>query len=707
METQLGTQVEQLFQTQQYMPRTATRDIALKLHGLSELLQLTPYNSTGQFQKKLGPISLSEIEPIRIICPISMTCTTSTCKPVHLEQLTRTRDIPIVTLIQGNKILKNVLVMTGVCNTCRTHYGADHESFLVPVENQGSHIVEKRQEIYLNSARYFKVGTSLWVDQTFSNAVLNAMYSFHASANTYTQYWNNTFGLTAVSSKFKIGRKHIWQTFTQESIWIIAQSADIEFESDLNLPIDDVVREAFEALGKKGVMLPAHGHECSDCSKPYKRLDGQLVSNVAPVKMVVLDGIVMGPTYCAYPGCQGGLLNARGGSFCAVYEIEYGNKCRVVGCTRMREPDTQACSTHSAQWKKNVSQRSKSTLSGLQHIIRTGAQEPWQRGPNNHSTQPHDADHPEEPERKNYFSPNRWYCVETMCAPCGVVLAWTKFAKSESPTNILGWLKEVYPSQEDRPAYVCIDKACVVMKTAIIDRTIWNEWKSTTRFIVDSYHYTNHCATDEICHTWCNPAPQDGSAPNLVGDRIDKNGNTVKVWEFNTEACEQLNAWLGGYESILKRMTFENFNWFLHVMIFYHVKHVLAKIKKSSVQKTTANKNTAANENTATSENIATKENTTANEKSTASEESNEEDSDDDESSSDPDVLQVLSNHEDEDTSDESEDENSESVDTSTGSGESNSSESDKNGNVESENESSGSTENESSESDIHMHLSN
>ena len=238
------------------------------------------------------------------------------------------------------------------------------------------------------------------------------------------------------------------------------------------------------------------------------------------------------------------------------------------------------------------------------------------------------------------------------------------------------------------------------MKTAIIDQTIWNEWKSTTCFIVDSYHYTNHHATDEICHTWCNPALQDGSAPNLVGDRIDKNGNTVKVQEFNTEACEQLNAWLGGYESILKYMTFENFNWFLHVMIFYHVKHVLAKIKKSSVQKTTANKNTA------TSENIATKENTTANEKSTASEESNEEDSDDDESSSD-DVLQVLSNHKDEDTSDESEDENSESVDTSTRSGGSNSSESDKNGNVESENESSGSTENESSESDIYMHLSN
>src|SRR6266704_2316591 len=428
------------------------------------------------------------------------------------------------------------------------------------------------------------------------------MYSFHVSANTYTQYWNNTFGLTATSDQFKIGWKHIWQTFIQESIQVIAQSAGIEFESDLNLPIDDVVGKAFEALGEKGVMLSAHGHVCSDCSKPYKRADGQIVSKAAPVKMVVLDGIVMGPTYCAYPKCQQGLLNAQGGSFCAVHEIEYGDKCQIVGCTRMRESDTQACSTHAAQWKTNVNQKSKSTLSGLQHIIRTGAQEPWQRGPNNHSTQPHDADHPEEQECKNYFSPNRWYCVETMCAPCGVVLAWTKFAKSESPTNILGWFKEVYLLQEDRPAYVCIDKACVVMKTAIIDRKIWNEWKSSTRFIVDSYHYTNHRATDEICHTWCSPAPQDGSAPNLVGERIDKNGNTVKVREFNTEACEQLNAWLSGYESILKCMTVENFNWFLHVMLFYHVEHVLAKMKTLSVQKTMADKKNTANKKTTVSE---------------------------------------------------------------------------------------------------------
>jgi hypothetical protein len=38
-----------------------------------------------------------------------------------------------------------------------------------------------------------------------------------------------------------------------------------------------------------------------------------------------------------------------------------------------------------------------------------------------------------------------------------------------------------------------------------------------------------------------------------------------------------LNAWIGGFESILKRMTPGNFNWFLHSMLFYHTQRVLKK----------------------------------------------------------------------------------------------------------------------------------
>ena len=101
--------------------------------------------------------------------------------------------------------------------------------------------------------------------------------------------------------------------------------------------------------------------------------------------------------------------------------------------------------------------------------------------------------------RRNYFTPSHFYCVETICAPCGIVIAWAKFAKSISPTNILNFLETIYPTEESRPAYICIDKACLVLQTAISNGSWDAVWKNTTRFIVDTYHYINHHLTDYLC----------------------------------------------------------------------------------------------------------------------------------------------------------------------------------------------------------------
>ena len=111
--------------------------------------------------------------------------------------------------------------------------------------------------------------------------------------------------------------------------------------------------------------------------------------------------------------------------------------------------------------------------------------------------QPHDQDSPEN-QRLNYFRPAQFYCVETITAPCCVVIAWTKFARSESPTNIMAFLESIYSTEESRPDYICINKACLVLKHCISSGK-WHEWENTSRFIVDSYHYTNHEVTNELC----------------------------------------------------------------------------------------------------------------------------------------------------------------------------------------------------------------
>ena len=217
-------------------------------------------------------------------------------------------------------------------------------------------------------------------------------------------------------------------------------------------------------------------------------------------------------------------MNSRGGVFCELHQHQFGARCHVQNCTNYKVAGTKACLSHQNLWTKHVQQHKRQTLPGARRVF----QQP--------NTQPaHDDEPTEEFQRKTYFSPSRFYCVETICAPCGVVIAWAKFPKSESPTNILAFLESVFPVEESRPDYICIDKACAVLRTAIANGS-WDQiWKKTTRFIVDAYHYINHRTTDHLCRKWCNPAPLDGSAPNLVIIEKDRDGNNYYKRAFNTQ----------------------------------------------------------------------------------------------------------------------------------------------------------------------------
>ena len=265
----------------------------------------------------------------------------------------------------------------------------------------------------------------------------------------------------------------------------------------------------------------------------------------APVKMVVLDGIVMVHSIVLMVIVHQ-ILKMHMEDLSVLSMKTNGEPDAVCITVTIRNTGMSlSCHRHAGEWNKHVKNHSCHSYHGARrHLQRPGENILWQ--PAAHvNLQPHD-EATSETHRRNYFNPSCFYCVEKTCAPCGIVIAWAKFAKSESPTNILNFLETVYPTEESRPAYICIDKACLVLQTAIANGSCDAVWKNTTRFIVDTYHYINHRLTDYLCQKWCNPAPQDGSAPNLVVVSTDNHGQLYLKRAFNTQACEQLNAWLGG-----------------------------------------------------------------------------------------------------------------------------------------------------------------
>jgi hypothetical protein len=572
--------------------------LGLKLDALARVLGLYPVKKSGKFKGKLKSVSHKRIQAVYTLCPNTPTCRKADCQKRALYQWTRQRDVPLVRMIKNFIVYDKTLVFSGHCKKCETMYYADHQR--TPHGDEGQHA-----RVYLNSAQYTKIGQNLWVDRAFSNAVLSGMYTFHASAAAYAEFWNNAFDINDIG---KLSRRQVWQAFVQESIQLVASASNTDLTIMDHLPIDEVTKEAFNILGINGVIKSADQHSCSECTQKYRSTadrigeananeadivgmedrnivieEGREEANdddeeeAAPVKMVVLDGIIMGHTHCAFDGCDADLGNARGGVYCPFHELSYGGLCHAANCENPNMAGTLACEQHQGKWRRHVMNHRCQVLGGYRRALRRPDETwPWMpQAPD--QVQPHDEE-PAVRSRDSFIAP-RMYCVETICAPCGVVVAWTKFSKAESPTNILNFLGSVYPEKDQRPAYVCIDKACMVLRTCL-NNARWEDWLETSRFIVDAYHYINHRATDEMCRTWCNPAPLNGSAPNLVTTERDAQGQLYYKRAFNTEACEQLNAWLGGFESILKRMTSGNFNWFLHTMLFYHTMQVLKKQSK-------------------------------------------------------------------------------------------------------------------------------
>ena len=56
------------------------------------------------------------------------------------------------------------------------------------------------------------------------------------------------------------------------------------------------------------------------------------VAKATPVKLVVMDGVVIGATHCAYDDCTQDLARLRGGVFCMYHELLCDNLCHMCDC---------------------------------------------------------------------------------------------------------------------------------------------------------------------------------------------------------------------------------------------------------------------------------------------------------------------------------------------------------------------------------------
>lgn len=152
--------------------------------------------------------------------------------------------------------------------------------------------------------------------------------------------------------------------------------------------------------------------------------------------------------------------------------------------------------------------------------------------------------------------------------------------RSESGSQVLAFLNKIFPPSY-RPSFIAYDNSCSLLAHIFSGADEVNRnWFTTTRFIVDSFHYVTHRVTDHFCRVYCNPAPADGSQPDLVILKTDDDGIIHSTRAFNTETAEQLNSWLSAYEGPMKQMSSIRFDFVFHCLMLVYKEEIEDRIQQ-------------------------------------------------------------------------------------------------------------------------------
>ncbi|KAJ7867067.1 hypothetical protein B0H13DRAFT_2236758 [Mycena leptocephala] len=463
----------------------------------------------------------------------------------------------------------------------------------------------------------------IWVHRRIALAQENAVLNFHSGWSNFAQCLSDTIG--------KIPALPFDNPNIDCCAW---PHGHFRLSNTNSQVIANTIREYIGANG--GVVAGAMSHGCSDCThmKCYKsnllaagvalddRADG--VTNDPTrhatadprqsqeeipgepnllyeprqeeppadgrrgyTRLAAMDGKTITHEISAVTICQNDLVNYKNGRFCEAH-LDLRNICGIVTCGQpIHSAGVLTCDerAHKVWHSQYLNRFARQSFPGVQRVIRKqtagqsriGTAAITAAGPSLHPTLP-SFKGVEGTEVSHTFRARKIYCLQTIQWAFGCPIGWGKCYTSESSSQVLEFINRVWvDNPESKPGFIAYDDACNLLRH-IVTQDPEDLWIKTTRFIVDSWHYIGHCATDVLCRLWCNPAPTNGSQPDLVTVQVDENGRTHTTRAFNTETAEQLNAWISGFESQLQQMSAKNYDFTVHVIMLLYKEKVDRRI---------------------------------------------------------------------------------------------------------------------------------
>ncbi|KAK0454237.1 uncharacterized protein EV420DRAFT_1621492 [Desarmillaria tabescens] len=440
-----------------------------------------------------------------------------------------------------------------------------------------------------------------------------------------TQYYPDRYRLRCDTQYLRILKHGVWEEaiLSFHCSWRIKTGRTPTFSCAANSKTDVLVSAVREEIGRDGGIVPgAMEHACMDCThkKCYRQdlidegadfgeevgliageddvegLEGssEEINNTEPdlengdseidtvdqlyaqvlaenelapegprgySRLAVIDGKTM--------RCTGALTNYKKGRFCRDHALEgLDDICGIVSCGRPRM-----------------------TFPGVQRVIQAQQAHAIDSLIDSSMTPATTGNVPfrvELPELKGLagnkivhtFRARTTYCLQTVQWACSTPIGWGKCFTAESPSQVLTIIDNIWKDHSQyKPNFIAYNSSCKLLRH-IVTQNPSNPWISSTKFIVDAWHYIGHKATDSLCQLWCNPAPRNGAQPDLVLVENDNDGHPHLTRAFNTETAEQFNAWLNGFKAQLRQMSNVNYDFFIHALMLLYKEDIGQRIEK-------------------------------------------------------------------------------------------------------------------------------
>ncbi|KAK0439478.1 uncharacterized protein EV420DRAFT_1733676 [Desarmillaria tabescens] len=471
-----------------------------------------------------------------------------------------------VDVLMANRSWRKAFLFIAQCNACLARYYPDKILLHGNVPGRGS-------QILVAEAKYLRISKhGLWADRSITLDQEESIVHHSSGWSNFVDFLNARMSGKAIT--FRQSQRLFVEHFSRRLL--VSHRKESTFRCPSNATTDILVANG-------GTVPGAMEHSCMDCTHkngdPADNILQQqnLARDISPpegprgyTRMAVIDGKTMKHRICSVQACKNPLTNYKRGRFCKLH-LEAGMEdiCGIHGTVTCADP------SHQAFYRKWSHRFQRMTFPGIQRAMEEAIGQDLTTTTltqNQFRIQLPDLGGVTGNDVVHTFRARSIYCLQTVQWSCGMPIGWGKCYAAESPTQVHAIIDRIWDGHhEHKLAIIAYDSSCKLLRH-IMTQNPNDHWLSSTKFIVDAWHYIGHKATDVLC--------RDGSQPDLVQVHEDSNGTKHLTWAFNTKTAEQFNSWLAGFESQLRQMSNINYDFYIHSLMLLYKEKVEQRIQK-------------------------------------------------------------------------------------------------------------------------------